>query len=407
MIFRHEVITSKQNTLYGETLSSRKDVWFFISLLYFSSTFGIVLFLCLATYSRSQVVEGELNFSKGMYLVTPDKKGVASNVFVRNGMSVTQGTPLITVSTEQESGLGGSVEQLTKHNLEMQLSLYQERRQLFTHSTSSQSKALDTIAKSLKRKLEESESELAFQQKIIELAQDKEANFKSLLKKGAISKDAMKTQEKELIIEQRNLKTLAIQHASLEQELQENQYNRLQLNNKLAESQNDIANKMAEIEQSIVAIDSRINYTMVSPISGTVTAIKVYEGAAINTEEVIMAVTPNDSSLQANLFVPNRSIGLIHIGDKVNLKLDAFPYERFGTVPATLTAISIVPTVNHLQNSKQSDYLVQATLEKNTIKVYGKQTAFQSGMSFKADIVTQKQSIIAWLFDPIFAAWKS
>lgn len=407
MIFRHEVITSKQNTLYGEALSSRKDVWFFISLLYFLSTFGIVLFLCLATYSRSQVVEGKLNFSKAMYLVTPDKKGVASNVFVHNGMSITQGTPLITVSTEQESGLGGSVEQLTKHNFEMQLSLYQERKQLFSHSTNSQSKALDTIAKSLKRKLEEAESELAFQQRIVALAQDKEANFKSLLKKGAISKDAMKTQEKELIIEQRNLKTLAIQHASLEQELQENQYNRLQLNNKLAENQNDIANKMAEIEQSIVAIDSRINYTMVSPISGTVTAINVYEGAAINTTEVIMAVTPNDSSLQANLFVPNRSIGLIHIGDKVNLKLDAFPYERFGTVPATLTAISLVPTVNHLQNSKQSDYLVQATLEKNTIKVYGKQTTFQGGMSFKADIVTQKQSIIAWLFDPIFAAWKS
>jgi membrane fusion protein len=42
-------------------------------------------------------------------------------------------------------------------------------------------------------------------------------------------------------------------------------------------------------------------------------------------------IVPNDSVLQAELFVPTRAIGLVQPGHEVRILYEAFPYQQFGT----------------------------------------------------------------------------
>jgi membrane fusion protein len=52
---------------------------------------------------------------------------------------------------------------------------------------------------------------------------------------------------------------------------------------------------------------------------------------------------------------------------------------------------------------KEPSYRVVARLERQTITAYGGEVALRPDMSLKADIVFDRRSLIAWLFDPLLS----
>jgi membrane fusion protein len=125
-----------------------------------------------------------------------------------------------------------------------------------------------------------------------------------------------------------------------------------------------------------------------------------------------MAIVPEGVTLEAELHVPTAAIGFVREGQEVRLRIDAFPYQRFGTTPARIVRVAQAPTIQNTSpardgnpNVREPDvfYLVTAALERSALQAFGRTFAFQPGMTLRATIITERRSLFEWLFEPVLA----
>jgi multidrug efflux pump subunit AcrA (membrane-fusion protein) len=75
-----------------------------------------------------------------------------------------------------------------------------------------------------------------------------------------------------------------------------------------------------------------------APVGGVLTELAVRgEGAVLQPGQTVGAVAPEGAPLVARAYLPNRDIGWVRPGLPAKLKLDAFPFQDYGTVPGTVS----------------------------------------------------------------------
>jgi multidrug efflux pump subunit AcrA (membrane-fusion protein) len=103
------------------------------------------------------------------------------------------------------------------------------------------------------------------------------------------------------------------------------------------------------------------------------------------------------SAGSAEALVRNRDIGRIEPGLPAQLKIDAYPFQDFGVVPATVT--SIASDALH-DNQIGSAYKVTLTPGANPIMKHGQPVELRNGLTLTADIVTAHRTILSILTKP-------
>lgn len=120
-----------------------------------------------------------------------------------------------------------------------------------------------------------------------------------------------------------------------------------------------------------------------------------------------MEIIPNDSVLEAELFVPARAIGFVEPGQKVRILYEAFPYQQFGTYGGRVVKVSqTILTGNDASGPlalKEPAYRVTAALDRPDIDAYGKRVPLQADMLLRADIILAKRSLVSWFLDPLLS----
>jgi membrane fusion protein len=136
-----------------------------------------------------------------------------------------------------------------------------------------------------------------------------------------------------------------------------------------------------------------------------VTAVTARPGSAAAVDQPLMAVIPDNSRPQALFHVPSHAAGFLAPGQEVRIAVDAFPSQRFGTVPARIVRISstAIPRTTP-QGETVAVFLVTAELERPFVNAFGQRRALLPGMTLSARIVVERQSLLEWLFAPLFAA---
>jgi membrane fusion protein len=102
--------------------------------------------------------------------------------------------------------------------------------------------------------------------------------------------------------------------------------------------------------------------------------------------------------------VPSAAIGFVKPGQEVRLALDAFPYQRFGTVKGRVRTVPS-STINAPASNGATIavYPVIVDIEAPKIFAYGRDEPLVAGMNLTARIITERQSLLEWLFEPLFA----
>ena len=134
----------------------------------------------------------------------------------------------------------------------------------------------------------------------------------------------------------------------------------------------------------------------------TVTA----NGVIMDAPAGLSAVSNQHSApLRAELMVPSSSIGFVERGQEVELAVDAFPYQQFGTVRGRILEIGQVSTSPGTSSGKMvmSDFPVTVEIGRNEIMAFGRARPLRSGMGLTAHIVTARQTLWQWLFEPLLA----
>ena len=77
---------------------------------------------------------------------------------------------------------------------------------------------------------------------------------------------------------------------------------------------------------------------VVAPVSGVIFDPKVSPDGVIQAGETILSIVPQDA-LKALVFVPNKDIGFVKGILKAKVRVDAFPFTRYGELDGTVIQI--------------------------------------------------------------------
>ncbi len=165
-----------------------------------------------------------------------------------------------------------------------------------------------------------------------------------------------------------------------------------------------LAAARAGVAQQAAANENLRAYVLRAPVAGRVTALTARVGQPASTQTPLMAILPTGSELRAQLIVPSTAIGFVEPGQEVRLATDPFPYQRFGAVTGTVLTVATSSVTRETgSGTVASVYPVTVRLETAAIDAFGRKEHLLSGLTLTARIVTERQSLFAWLFEPLLA----
>lgn len=152
-------------------------------------------------------------------------------------------------------------------------------------------------------------------------------------------------------------------------------------------------------EEVTKAIQRRRFQRLVAPADGTIQQLNVHTlGGVVEPARTLMILVPSSGGLEIEARILNRDVGFIRIGQPAAVKLEAFPFTRYGAVPGHVRSISpdAVP-----DQRLGSVYMATVTLDRDTIEVDGRRVPLTAGLAATVDIRTGSRAIISYLVSPL------
>lgn len=138
---------------------------------------------------------------------------------------------------------------------------------------------------------------------------------------------------------------------------------------------------------------------LVAPVDGTVQQVAVHtDGGVVTPAQVLMVIVPNDAQVTAEVVVDNKDIGFVGAGQAAAIKLETFPFTRYGTVAATVKSV-VADAVN--DEKRGAIFPAVLSLDRASIDVDGKRINLSPGMNLTAEIKTGKRRVIEYLLSPV------
>ena len=164
-----------------------------------------------------------------------------------------------------------------------------------------------------------------------------------------------------------------------------------------------------------------------APVSGLVQKINVTTvGQVVTPAQSLVTIVPDGTPLIVEATVSNEDIGYLKVGQPVEVKVDTFPFQRYGSLKGIL--ISISPDAEDKNaasrdtdtragaGSQQSDasrdpansspnagyvYKVYIRTEQFRFVVDGEPRPVVSGMTVQADITTDRRRVMDFFLSPV------
>jgi hemolysin D len=146
----------------------------------------------------------------------------------------------------------------------------------------------------------------------------------------------------------------------------------------------------AEVRQSLMRL--------VAPVAGTVQQLSVHTvGGVVTTAQALLEIVPDDS-LEVQAHIENKDIGFVEIGQPAVVKIDAFPYTRFGYLKGTVEDIS-----NDAVPDKKNGlyFVVRVKIPDKQFRVDRKWVNLTPGMEVQAEIHTGTRSVAEYFLSPL------
>lgn len=132
-------------------------------------------------------------------------------------------------------------------------------------------------------------------------------------------------------------------------------------------------------------------YLLISPVSGRVFfVIPLQENQSVTSGDVIGYISPDDTKYFVRTYLSQNNFGKIKVGQKAQLRFDAYPYNEVGSVEGTLEYISKVPT--------DSGFLATIKLDRGMITNNHYLIPYKSGLKMDALIITENMRLLKRLF---------
>jgi hemolysin D len=138
---------------------------------------------------------------------------------------------------------------------------------------------------------------------------------------------------------------------------------------------------------------------LTAPADGTVQQLQLHTvGGVVEPARTLMVIVPEHNDIVVEAQVLNKDIGFVHEGQPAAVKIEAFPFTRYGTVPGTVISLNRDAVTDPKQGAV---YIARIRLTRDTIRADNKVFHLSPGLGVTADVHTGSRPIISWLLSPI------
>lgn len=400
----------------------RRTAWAIMALFIIALAWSI-----LGQVDIVAVAPGRIIVSERTKLIQPLETSVVRRVLVKDGDHVQEGQVLVELdptmasadkaSVREQLGVAvsdalrtqallGSLDNGRVPTLDHAHADAAMRAQLSAEWRDITAKLAKLDAEAMRRRAEAAtmQETIAKLEATVPMARTREADFKKLVDQGYISGHATQDKIRERIELERDLATQRARLLEAQSALSESQQSKAAY---LAETRRMLYDRHVhansrrqQLEQENAKASQRERLTqLIAPVAGVVQQLAVHTAGGVVTEaQPLMVIVPTESQVTAEVALENKDVGFVNVGQGAEIKLETFPYARYGTVPALVERV----TADAVNDEKRGAiFPVTLTLGRHQIDVDGKPIRLSPGMNVTAEIKTGQRRVIEYLLSPI------
>ena len=412
-LFRKESLDANKTKVLGPVALYCPPFRWLIVAMVCALTIALVGFCSLGSYTKRETAKGVLTPETGIMTITAMTAGTVTALPVREGRGIKKGERIATVSSEISTARYGQTREAIARQLEIQSQGVTQQLTNLEQRNVEALKSLQERSSLLAQQTTELDTIYRQRQRQIALSQKQVDKMTAMRAEGYASNTQVEQQESELLDAKVRLQDVARQrieirqqHAQTRQQLREQPLTYFQ-------QKNDLQQKLSDITQSMMENESRRSVDLRAPEQGTVSAVLVKPGQIVSVGQTIAMLLPDNAHLQARILLSSRAIGFIQSGQRVVLRYESFPWQKFGQHSGAVSEISTSPLspqeiagITGNTQIQEPLYQVKVTLDSQSVQAYGKQFALRPGSALDADFIVDKRRIYEWVLEPLNALGK-
>lgn len=345
---------------------SQALVWAIIGTA--TAAFG---FAVMAKIDEVVVAPGTLQPQGAERPIKTPLAGVVTTIYVREGERVRQGQPLLRLDPDVSAKRSSTVAEQTR--LERQREVEQAR-------------AFAARADSLRAKREALRQAMVTEQQILR-------QIEPLAAVGAM--------QQVQVLQQRN------RVQQLRSEIAQADANLREVQAELVRQRQESLRNLADLDRQRVEVkEAQEQELLRAPIDGVVfDLVPSSSGYAATANETLLKLVPG-GTLEAKVFFTNREVGFVKAGQSAQVRVDAFPFTQFGSIPATIKAVSSYALPPDQQNPEPR-FPGYVQLQRSFLERDGRRYPIGSGQSVQVNVVLRQKRVITLLTDVLDRAFDS
>ena len=418
-LFRQEAINYQKAKWMGKALLIKGCSAWLVFLLSIIFIIVLILAVIFGTYTRRINVPGEITTQPRAINLFSTQQGFIINSHVKVGDKVKRGDPIYELDVSQTTQLG-NVTQKTIESINNQIKNISE-----IIETLKENKQITLNA--LKQQIDEYNK---FHQDSLLLVKNAEKgmsemyesmqNYADYQKKGLINNEQFNNQ-RYLYYQQQN------SYQFLQNQIIQENLSIIQLNSELVTKIADFDNKISEyqfqlnaLQRQLTEVNAKGTLIISAPSDGRIESLSVTDGQMVKTDDSLAQLIPaNTDSYYLVLWAPNESVPYISVNDKINIRYEAYPYQKFGQFSGKIMSISKVPASSQEMSTYSSSplsqnnvnyqayYKVMVSLDKQQMAKFNNKIKLTNGMKADITLFLEKRPIYQWMLSPFYDIQKS
>jgi membrane fusion protein len=252
------------------------------------------------------------------------------------------------------------------------------------------------------------DTEASLQKQRLALAQQALARLEALRADQFISAAQVQAKGEEVLALQAQGLTLERQRSVLAREIATLVGQRRELPLQAQARAQALQREAAALSQESAESDARHELVLRAPKDGVVGALSAEPGQSVAPDVALAALIPSDAVLLAHLYAPSSALGFLRGGQVVQLRVAAYPHQKFGHQSGRVLRVSRTPlqagelaALPLATKPGEPLYRITVALDRQTARAYGQEQPLAAGMQLEADVMLERRRLVEWMFAPL------
>jgi len=413
-LFRREVIEGRQQAWLGSIQLVRPVPLAVLTVIVVMIACVVGVFLVEGRYTRKAHITGYLVPDRGVLRLLPPQAGTVAQSHVVEGRAVRRDDVLFVLAVDRAS-LSGDTQAAVQASLAARSRSLQDASKQKAQLQHAQRASLERQIDDMRRELAQMDSENELQQQRLTLAQQALARLESLKGDNFVSAAQVQAKTEEVLGVRAQMQALARQRSAHSREIAGLEAQRREWPLRAQAALGEIERDIATLAQESAENDAKQRIVIRAPQDGIVTAVLAQPGQSVSPASALASLLPADAQLQAQLFAPSSAVGFVRPNQQVQLRYQAFPYQKFGhhagqvmqvsRTPLHATELAGLPLPEAMKGTSSAEplYRITVTLDRQAVQAYGQAQPLAAGMQLEADVLLDRRRLIEWIFEPLLS----